>query len=316
MDEMDLGPADNPVYQQLKMQLAQADATVASMRSRVGEYQRRVDRLQEMVDTIPKIEAELKQLDRDYSVHQKNYQALLARREAANISEQAEISGDQFKFRVVDPPRVPLQPSAPNRPLLMTGVLLGGIVAGASLALLLFLLRPTFDSPRTVMEVLGRPVLGGVSMIHNREWSNKHRQALIAFSLAGIGLLALYVGVLSVGGLGNNLAAISGAGLMSIFEKAFEKAGKSSDKRPADELFVDPADELPDLPGYPAEDESDSVLVDAADSSEAVESVAQPEPWNEASVICRFGQAGQAGSQWVESRRAGRSRLKGSQPDH
>jgi polysaccharide chain length determinant protein (PEP-CTERM system associated) len=212
MDEMDVGPADNPVYQQMKMQLAQADATVSSMRSRVGEYQRRVDRLQEMVDTIPTIEAELKQLDRDYSVQQKNYQALLARREAANISEQAEMSGDQFKFRVVDPPRVPLQPSAPNRPLLMTGVLLGGIVAGTSLALLLFLLRPTFESARTVMEVLGRPVLGGVSMIQNREWSKKHRQALVAFSLAGIGLLELYVGVLSVGGLGNNLAAIMGQG--------------------------------------------------------------------------------------------------------
>ena len=212
MDEMDMGPADNPVYQQMKMQLAQADATVASMRSRVGEYQRRVDHLQEMVDTIPKIEAELKQLDRDYGIHKKNYQTLLARREAANISEQAEMSGDQFKFRVVDPPRVPLQPSAPNRPLLMTGVLLASIVAGVLLALLLFMLRPTFDSARTVMEVLGRPVLGGVSMIHNREWSIKHRQALVAFSLAGIGLLALYVGVLSVGGLSDNLAAIVGQG--------------------------------------------------------------------------------------------------------
>jgi len=212
MDEMDVGPADNPFYQQMKMQLAQADATVSSMRSRVGEYQRRVDRLQEMVDTIPKIEAELKQLDRDYSVQQKNYQALLARREAANISEQAEMTGDQFKFRVVDPPRVPLQPSAPNRPLLMTGVLLASIIAGASLALLLFLLRPTFDSARTVMEIVGRPVLGGVSMIHNREWRKKHRQALVAFSLAGIGLLALYVGILSVGGLSDNLAVIVGKG--------------------------------------------------------------------------------------------------------
>ena len=55
MDDLDMGPADNPVYQQMKMQLAQIDATVASMRSRVEEYQRRVDLLQEKVDTIPKI---------------------------------------------------------------------------------------------------------------------------------------------------------------------------------------------------------------------------------------------------------------------
>ncbi|MCK5480843.1 MAG: chain length-determining protein [Gammaproteobacteria bacterium] len=211
MDEMDMGPSGNPIYQQMKMQLAQADATVASMRSRVGEYQRRVSHLQERVDTIPKIEAELKQLDRDYSIHQKNYQTLLARREAANISEQAELSGDQFKFRVIDPPRVPLHPSAPNRLLLMTGVLIVSIVIGALLALFLFMLRPTFDSARAIVEVLGRPVLGGVSMIHNREWSTRHRHALVAFSLAGIGLLALYAGVVAVGGLSVNLAEIQTA---------------------------------------------------------------------------------------------------------
>jgi len=208
MDEMDMGPADNPVYQQMKMQLAQADATVASLRSRVVEYQQRVNHLQERVDTIPKIEAELKQLDRDYSIHQQNYQTLLERREAVNISEQVEISGDQLKFRVIDPPRVPLHPSAPNRPLLMTGVLIVSVIAGAMLAILLFMIRPTFDSARAVMEVLGRPVFGGVSMIYNGEWSKKHRHALLAFSLAGIGLLALYAGVLVVSGLGVNLAEI------------------------------------------------------------------------------------------------------------
>jgi len=181
------------------------------MRSRVQEYQQRVDALQEMVDTIPKIEAELKQLNRDYSVHQKNYQTLLARREAANISEQAELSGDQLKFQVVDPPRVPLQPSEPNRPLLMTGVLVMSIIAGGMLAVLLYMLRPTFDNPRTIIQVLGRPVLGGVSMIHNLDWSRKQRQALLAFSLAGVGLLALYVGVLAVDGLSVSVAEIQKA---------------------------------------------------------------------------------------------------------
>jgi polysaccharide chain length determinant protein (PEP-CTERM system associated) len=208
MDEMDLGPEDNPAYQQLKLKLAQADATVATMQTRVEEYERRVVVFQEKVDMVPKIEAELKQLDRDYSIHQQNYKALLARRESANIAEQAEISGDQLRFRVVDPPRVPLEPSYPDRPLLMTGVLLGSIVVGAALALFLFLLRPTFDSPRKVVEVLGRPVLGGVSMIYNQEWSTRHRHALVAFSLAGIGLLVLFGGIVTISGMDMNLAEI------------------------------------------------------------------------------------------------------------
>ena len=127
------------------------------------------------------------------------------------MSEQVELSGDQLKFRVVDPPRVPLHPSAPNRPLLMTGVLIVSLVAGALLALFLFMLRPTFETTRAVMDVLGRPILGGVTMIHNKEWSSRHRRALLAFSLAGVGLLASYVGVMAVDGLGANIAAIQTA---------------------------------------------------------------------------------------------------------
>jgi len=208
MDEMDIGPTDNPVYQQLKMQLAQAEATVAALNARVKAFEQRIVALQEKVDTVPLIEAEFKQLDRDYGIHKQNYQTLLSRRESASIAEQAEMSGDQLKFRVIDPPRVPIHPSSPNRPLLMTAVLIGSIAAGVVFAFFLYLLRPTFDSSRSIMEVLGRPVLGGVSMIHNQEWSTRHRNALIAYSIAGVGLLLLYGGALTVSGLELDMAAL------------------------------------------------------------------------------------------------------------
>ena len=93
----------------------------------------------------------------------------------------------------------------------MTGVLLLSIAIGGALALLLFMLRPTFDNPRAVLEGLGRPVLGAVSMIHNRDWGIKHRHALMAFGLAGLGLLVLYATAISVGGLNMNLAEIQKA---------------------------------------------------------------------------------------------------------
>jgi polysaccharide chain length determinant protein (PEP-CTERM system associated) len=211
MDDMDMGPSNNPLYQQMKMQVSQADALVVSMRTRVDEYQQRVVRLQEMVDTIPKVEADFVQLNRDYGVVKSQYNSLLQRREAANIAEQAEISGDQIKFRVVDPPRVPNEPSAPNRPLLMTGVLFAGFVVGAMLALLLYLINPVFDTPRTVMDVVGMPVLGTVSMVHGIKWDKKERYALAAYTVAVIVLLALYGGVMAVDGLDLNIAVIQEA---------------------------------------------------------------------------------------------------------
>ena len=164
-----------------------------------------------MVDTIPKVEADFKQLNRDYGVIKNQYTSLLERREAANMAEQAEMSGDQIRFQVVDPPRVPVEPAAPNRPLLMTIVLIAGLLAGAMLALLLYLINPTFDNSRSVMDLVGVPVLGAVSMIHGLKWERKQRYALVAYSMTVIGLLALYGGVMAIEGLDLNIAVIQKA---------------------------------------------------------------------------------------------------------
>jgi polysaccharide chain length determinant protein (PEP-CTERM system associated) len=209
MDDLDIGPAGDPVYQQMKIQMAQADANVASLKARVDEYQEAASQLKKLVDTIPTIEAEFQQLNRDYGVHKANYQQLLASREQASMSEQMEMSGDQIQFRVVDPPRVPLTPSAPNRPLLMSGVLVLSLVAGIALAFLLYLLRPTFDNPQAVINYLGRPVLGAVSMIYDEAWGRKRRHALVAFSLAGTGLIVIYVVMLTLAGMDIKVAAIT-----------------------------------------------------------------------------------------------------------
>jgi len=68
---------------------------------------------------------------------------------------------------------------------------------------------------------------------------------------------------------------------MSIFEKAFEKAGKQPGKQTADDLFDDPAGDLPSIPEYFEGDALESASVDAADRADPAESLAQPEPWNE-----------------------------------
>jgi polysaccharide chain length determinant protein (PEP-CTERM system associated) len=209
MDDLDIGPAGDPVYQQMKIQMAQADANVASLKARVDQYQEAANQLKKMVDTIPTIEAEFQQLNRDYGVHKANYEQLLASREQASMSEQMEMSGDQIQFRVVDPPRVPLTPSAPNRPLLMSMVLALSLVAGVALAFMLYLLRPTFDNPQAVINYLGRPVLGAVSMIYDEAWGRKRKHALVAFGLAGAGLLVIYVVMMTLAGMDIKVAAIT-----------------------------------------------------------------------------------------------------------
>jgi len=62
---------------------------------------------------------------------------------------------------------------------------------------------------------------------------------------------------------------------MSIFEKAFEKAGKRSAEEQGDQLF-DPADDLVNIPESLGDDDVESVLAEEADSGAWSESEPQP----------------------------------------
>src|SRR5438309_9429763 len=64
----------------LKVSLAQAEASYASLSSRVAEYTERYDRLKAQAALVPQLEAEYAQLNRDYDVNKQNYEILVARR--------------------------------------------------------------------------------------------------------------------------------------------------------------------------------------------------------------------------------------------
>jgi polysaccharide chain length determinant protein (PEP-CTERM system associated) len=188
--------AQNPVYQQLSVTLAGAEATVASMRARVAEYNRRYSALQAAANAIPQYEAEFTQLTRDYEVTKKNYESLLSRRESAQISQDMESNTSVMDFRVIDPPQVPSVPSFPNRPLLISIVLLAALGAGAAFAFLLSQARPTVNGERRVQEVSGLPVLGTVVMAWTRAQTARRKRGLIAFFASLLSLLSAYIAIM------------------------------------------------------------------------------------------------------------------------
>ncbi|MGA7181647.1 MAG: XrtA system polysaccharide chain length determinant [Thiobacillaceae bacterium] len=185
----------NPVYQQLTISIAEADANVASLRARVGEYQHRFDELRNAANMIPEVEQEFTQLNRDYDVYKQNYTALLARRESASMSSDVESKTDTVDFRVIDPPRVPFVPAWPNRPLLISLVPLGGLLAGIAAAFLLSQIRRTINDRRSLRDLTGLPLLGGVTRIETDESRRRKRKGLMAY-LAALGSLVGAYGVL------------------------------------------------------------------------------------------------------------------------
>lgn len=185
----------NPVYQQIKNLITATEAEIASLSVRVGEYKQRVEALKQAIDSIPQIEAQMQQLDRDYKVVSGQYQALIKRRETARLGEKAGQAADDVKFRVVDPPFVPVEPTEPNKVLLNTGVFVGGVVIGGGVALLLSLLRPVFADRRRLAVTTGLPVFGTVTLVRAPEERRKVLLSGLMFAFFALLLLSLYAAI-------------------------------------------------------------------------------------------------------------------------
>ena len=184
------GAIANPVTQQLKISLAEAEANVASLRTRVAEFEGRAAQLRDAAKLVPQVEAELTQLMRDYEVNKKNYETLVQRRESAELSSEMEAVSGVADFRLIDPPRVSPRPVAPNRMLLLAGALLGAIGAGLVASFAASQLRPTFFDASALHQVTSLPVLGSVSMIMTDTFKRHERRNLVGFASGVVVLLA------------------------------------------------------------------------------------------------------------------------------
>lgn len=190
------GKIQNPVYQQLTVAIAEADATVASLQARVAEYQRRYETLRGASNAIPQVEQDYTQLTRNYDTYRQNYDALLKRRESVIMSGEVESKTDTVDFRVIDPPFVPSKPAWPNRPLLLSFVTLGGLVAGLAVAFLLSQLRRTVTDRRSLRELTGLPLLGAVSKVETDATRQRKRKSKMAYLASLGGLIAAYGGMM------------------------------------------------------------------------------------------------------------------------
>jgi polysaccharide chain length determinant protein (PEP-CTERM system associated) len=185
----------NPIYEQLKLRVIDADAAIGSLERQLREEQAQADKLQALARGAPQLQAEFENLDRDYNILRRNYEDLLSRRESLQIAGAARTGAERVRLEVVDPPTVPLAPISPNRVFLSTVVLLAGLAAGGALAALLILLDRGFYTLNDARR-LGLPVLGSISAA---DPPARMTIAALAFG-SGLALLLLAFGAVVVGG--------------------------------------------------------------------------------------------------------------------
>ncbi|HET8831970.1 MAG TPA: XrtA system polysaccharide chain length determinant [Casimicrobiaceae bacterium] len=179
----------NPVMQQMRISLGDAEATVASARAKLAGLEGQYQELKSQAQLVPQVEADFTQLNRDYDVQKKTYDNLVARREAATMGKDVQDTGGA-QFRIIDPPRVSPQPVAPNRLALLGIVCALAVLSGLLASLVANQLMPTFHDARTMRDVTKRPILGMVSMLPSDALQRMRRRKTWLFASGLGGLLA------------------------------------------------------------------------------------------------------------------------------
>lgn len=186
----------SPVYQELRLEMGKASSDIAAASVKVREYKKRIKNMEERVGTIPEIEAELANLNRDYEINKAQYATLLARRESAKMSEEAETAGDKVKFQIIEPPHVPSAPSSPKRPLLNAAVFFAAIAGGLGLIFVLSQISPVVYNQNSLARISGYPVFGEVAISNRQDVLEETRKEYKMYLVFIAGLVGMFVFVL------------------------------------------------------------------------------------------------------------------------
>ncbi|MCX7893493.1 MAG: Wzz/FepE/Etk N-terminal domain-containing protein [Burkholderiales bacterium] len=200
-----LAPTSNPVVHQLRIAQAELEGNVASLRAKLADAESRYAQLRANAELMPKIDTELAQLNRDYEIQKRQYENLVSRRESASLTGELEQVG-VAEFRVIDPPRVTPTPVAPNRALLLLGVLAAALAGGVLTSFAVSQVLPTFHDGRLLREVTKRPLLGIVSLVPSPATMRQRRRAALLFYGALGSLLVSYAALLAFAFATNRVA--------------------------------------------------------------------------------------------------------------
>ena len=190
--------ASNPVYIGLQSMRADKQATVAALVQRKAQIEGDLNVLSAKMAESPGVAAEQGEIERQYQVLKSQYDTLLGQREQMKISSQAQTVADADKFNVVDPPTQPRGPTSPNRPLLLTGVLIAGLGAGLAAAFALGKLTTTFATAGKLEKASGMTVIGSIGEVVTAAQTAMRRKKLTLFAGGLAALVAAYVGLIGV----------------------------------------------------------------------------------------------------------------------
>src|SRR5271166_2302806 len=152
----------NPV---IEAQLEQLDEDIDKQKERATQLQSAMKQQLSSLQGIPEYREKIGVIQRDYDALQGRYRSLLDKKMTAETATSLENREKSERFVILDSAQIPERPYSPNRPLMMIGGVLLGILVGMGVALGREVMDDSVRNEREAERILGAPVLTGVPEI-------------------------------------------------------------------------------------------------------------------------------------------------------
>ncbi len=155
--------------------MAQYDTQIENLEKERDTAMKEAEELRASIEQTGTNQIELDGLQRDYANAQSQYNAAIARRDNAQVNENASTSGYIGRIKIIEPPNPPDRPSSPNRPVVAAAGVGVGLVAMAGLFFLLEVLNRTLRRPAELTRALGVTPLATIPYMQTRRhfWTRR-----------------------------------------------------------------------------------------------------------------------------------------------
>jgi len=179
----------NPV---IEAQLEQLDRDIEKQKTLVAQLQSSINSRMGALQNVPAYEQKIGFVQRDYDALQVRYRSLMDKKMAAETATSLENREKSERFVVLDSAQMPDRPYSPNRPFMMVGGTLVGILVGLGIALGREVTDDCVRNEREAERILGTPVLSGVPEILTAQqlWQSTLTLGAVAATTLAIAVVA------------------------------------------------------------------------------------------------------------------------------
>jgi uncharacterized protein involved in exopolysaccharide biosynthesis len=149
--------------------MMQVQSQVKANRLEIQNYQQREKQIesditayQARLNLTPETEQELADISRGYEESKANYNSLLQKQNDSQLATNLEQRQQGEQFRILDPPSLPMRPSAPDHLLISLAGLMVGLAVGAGLTAFLEMTDVRVRQERDLEDVVPIRVLVGI----------------------------------------------------------------------------------------------------------------------------------------------------------